>query len=446
MEWALSLRGLGILFFVLAGALTAGAGWLRPPLSSDIRGFELPLAGGASAAASPEEVLYGPRRLLLASPGILLLALTALGVLVVLWRPRLLGLASGLLLWGGLAATAVTLCNYPTLIEMLDQQQDQRQHVVGVLRSPPEVPPLTDFKGRVHAVRTNGRVSAAPAQDQEWGGLVRGWVYLKYIPYVACLGAVGVLLGTAGSLGRRLAWCAVWIATGLALAGAVCWRRLAAEYHWLQAKVLEAQCNLGGATLELEKAVAQVPEFAHMQRTWLLVGKIDYRNRRLTPQALLFRAHQHVLKREWPHAFALLSQMRSETRDDGHVVQDETASAAVNAGLSYYAKQDLAAAEDMWRFASRVAPKRLDSRLLLAVVLGRVDPQGAELVEACLGPLVGPGLADQPLRADSLVILGDALFNAGKINAARRCYAESLDVYCLPRATNYRAEKGLGGP
>src|ERR1700680_1272092 len=56
VEWAISGSGLRVIFF-LGAILMATAGWLRPPLSPDVRGLYIPLGLWHSEGSSPEEIL-----------------------------------------------------------------------------------------------------------------------------------------------------------------------------------------------------------------------------------------------------------------------------------------------------------------------------------------------------------------------------------------------------
>src|SRR5437867_502543 len=102
LGWALSARGLALLFLVVAAGLATG-GWLRPPLSPDIGGLHVPLRPGTVPA---ETLLRGPRTIPGDSAGGLVLALVGLGAIVVLIRPGHLGGVAGLLLVGGAVASA----------------------------------------------------------------------------------------------------------------------------------------------------------------------------------------------------------------------------------------------------------------------------------------------------------------------------------------------------
>ncbi|MBV9122375.1 MAG: hypothetical protein JO112_03305, partial [Planctomycetes bacterium] len=86
-EVVVSRRGLGVLFLLGALVLTLG-GWLRPPLSTDIRSLYIPLGICRAGQPTAQEMLQEPRRIPADSGGVLLLALLAGGLLAVLWRPR----------------------------------------------------------------------------------------------------------------------------------------------------------------------------------------------------------------------------------------------------------------------------------------------------------------------------------------------------------------------
>ena len=98
----LSLRGLQLLF-LLGMAAIATAGWVRPPISNDIRTWQLPLLSATAQGIDATAVLYGSRAVVWLSPGVLLLVLIAAGVGVAVFRPRRYATAMGLLLAGAIA-------------------------------------------------------------------------------------------------------------------------------------------------------------------------------------------------------------------------------------------------------------------------------------------------------------------------------------------------------
>jgi hypothetical protein len=446
LEWPLSRRGLCLLFFLLAGAW-ALVTWVRPPLSPDLCAFQIPCRLTPDAPGLPERAVRAGAPFLPLSLGTVLAALAAAGAAASLWRPGLLGPAAGLLLAVALAANAVAVCNFPALVEALDHEQGQRQNIISALPAPGEPPPLADKRtGRIGGGPTpSGRVSAAPVQDQEWGGLSRGLAYLLYGPYLVYLAGVGVLFGTAGSLGRRLAHLAAWAVAGALLAGLACWPRLAAERHWEQAKAREAAGDCPGARAELEKAVAGFPELRLLQRTWLMAGKLDYRERRHTPAERFYLAYQYGLSKDWSRALALVRELRpTSAAEDNPAVRRLVERTEVGAGLRQLQRGDLASAEDRWAQAALLVPEARDARLLLAVVYRRLEPRRSEPVERALAPLLDSSLADQPLQADVLALVGNACMEAEHVFMARWYFAKSLDLFNMPRSQNLRAQKGLG--
>jgi hypothetical protein len=298
LEALVSRRGLPVVFLLLA-ALLVLSGWLRPPLSPDLRALHLSLGLVPSAAVDPDALLHGARPVPVDSAGVLLLAILGIGVLFVVVRPRNLSMVAGLLLAGGIVANAAVAINAPALIERLDWEFEQRQQMVQVLNATPGKQPLTTTR--------NGRTSVllgAPSADEQRGDLKRGWVYLLYGRWLILWAAFGLLLSTSGSLMRRMRWLAGWSLAGVGLALIVCWPRLQAEYYWRQAQRAEGRCNLAAAREALAKAVEYCPAFASMERTWLLTGKLDYLEGGSTAQATVFRAYQLTRERSGPRSVA----------------------------------------------------------------------------------------------------------------------------------------------
>ena len=295
-EALLSRPGLTVLFFLVAG-LFATAGWLRPPLSPDLRGFHLPL--GLWESASPEELLRGSRPIAPDGIGVLLLALAGGGLAAVLWRPAFFGRVAGLLLAAALAGNAAAAFNHPALVELMDLEFEQRRQIIGSVDIPTmQEDPL--------ATRDNGRVgeTAALAGDEQRGDLMRGLLYLLHGRWLVLWAAVGILLGGTGSLSCRLQYAGRWAVFGLLLAGAVCGRRLIAEASWAQAVAREGEGDYEGSDRALRAAISWFPECECLERTWLLGGKLDHRCGRTTPRARFFRAYQLARDRSRPRAVA----------------------------------------------------------------------------------------------------------------------------------------------
>jgi hypothetical protein len=293
-ELPFSRRGLAVLFLAAAGFLVQ-AGWLHPPLSPDIPSLRIPLGAWGSPALAPEQILRGPRQIVLDSPGVLLLALLAVGMVVVLIAPRWIGVIAGLLLCLSLAANAAVALNHPALVELLDSECEQRQTMTSVFNVSADQVMTTSLNPRIHVVA---------ADTVQPGDLSRGWVYLLYGRWLVLWAVGGLLLGTPGPARRGWLALLLWTVGGMALSIGVGFRRLHAEYYWQQAQVLEGRCQEAAARAAVARAVSLFPEFERMERTWLLLGKLDYRAHRVTPQSGFFRVYQLARNKERPQALA----------------------------------------------------------------------------------------------------------------------------------------------
>ncbi len=293
------VRRVPVVLFLVTAAALAVAPWLHPPLSPDVRSLHFPLGLDSVEEPSPEEILHGPRRIRLDSVGVLLLGLIGCSAALALYRPRQLGSVAGLLLCAALGTSATAALNHPVLVQLMDLEYEQRlQWVVATTHSPLQKGLLSNLP--------NGRapIRAAPTADEQRGDPIRGWQYLHYGCWLIPWTALGVLLGGAGPLRRRLAILCLWGLLGVGLGCGLCSRRLRAEYYWLQARDLEGRCDYEAARQALETAVDLCPEFGRLERTWLLAGKLDYRAARPTPQVQFFRAYQFARDREAPRAVA----------------------------------------------------------------------------------------------------------------------------------------------
>jgi tetratricopeptide (TPR) repeat protein len=465
-EHLLSPRGLAVLFLALAAVFTL-AGWLRPPLSVDIDGLRLPVF--PDNRASPAEFLREPRRLAFGSVGSLLLPLIAGGGLLVLWRPRFFPLVAGALLCVALGSNAAVALNHPALIEALDFEQEQRQQMVELLTDATDTPVSTPQNGRVHdrSILT-GCVSAAPVQDSEWADMTRGWVYLLYGRWLVFWAAFGLVCGTSGAWPRRLAVLAGWTLLGLCLGGGLCFQRLHAEYWWSQATSLEARGDCASSRRALEKAVAISPALERLERTWLLSGKLDYRQGRTSPRERFYRSFQAARSPrgdpDWGEAMGLVQDMLAGGGEANPAARHQAARLWTAAGLTSYRHQNefkpftetdrrrsvgtrayrLAAAADAWQRAANIDPDRRDCGLYSALAMSTSDPAAPYQAQVQYDHAT-TALADRILRADLLTCRGDSYFQAGRMTEARQQYAESFTVFSLAKTINFRAMKGLGG-
>jgi hypothetical protein len=444
-ELAMSRRSLALVFMMLAAVLTT-VGWLRPPLSPDVRGYQIPLAILHTDQPAPETIFYESRRVAPLSAGGVVLAVVVVGTVVVLAQPRRLGRVAGLLLCVAIGANAEVVLNHPALIELLDFEHEERQQMVDATHSTVRDPLANASNGRVHRVAPlNGRVSVAATEDQERAGLIRGWGYLLYGFWLIPWAAGGILLGTRGSLRRRTACLGLWSLLGLSAACATCSARLVAEFHWFRAKRLETCCDYAAARRSLESAIALVPEFERLERTWLLTGELDHHLGKSTPQEQFFLVQQFTYIKRWPQAIALMRDLLSGAAGDQPAVRHQAARLLTTIGLNFFMQdRRLMAAEDGWRGALEVVPSRHDCAYYLGTLHARLDREHPDLVQAEFGSM-RTKLADRVLRAESRATVGDAYFKAGQMMAARWRYAESSQTCTLPKVMNFRAMKGLGG-
>jgi len=293
-ELAVSRRGLS-LGFLLVAAFFIRSGWLHPALSADLRAVHIPLGLGNPVVATPEELLSPPHAFRWDSIGVVLFAVTGLGIFLVLWRPRWLGIAAGLLISAAIAANAMIAFNDPVLVERLDSQYEQRQLLVSV-RAPVTEDVLVGF--------ANGRIgpTGVPTGDEQRGDLGRGLVYLGYGRWLLAWGILGCLAGSAGPISRRLALTGVWTLLGFVLTCFVCYARLTAEYHWVQAKACESRGDLEMARHKLDQALQDLPTLKQLERTWLLAGKLDWQLSRHSAAARFFEVFQLSRNKERPRA------------------------------------------------------------------------------------------------------------------------------------------------
>ncbi len=433
MEWCVSARGLGLAFLALS-ALLALAAWVRPPLSRDIPGYRISLGLFPSDHAAIEESLAGRAPLVLDSPGLLLWLACAVGCTVVLLWPNRLHLVAGAVVALSLAGSAAVALNHPILIERLELELEQRARLVRLLdrveESTISAPP-------------NRRIKAEPALEEERTGLFRGFLYLQYGPWLVVLSGLAVILSGRGRLRYRCGLLLAWLMIGVVLGAALTSRRLLAEWHWYQAAAAERQGDLGAARASLARAVAHCPDLNELGRTWLLIGKLDHRDGRSSPQAEYWRALQLARNRDPVAAMAAIEHHWRSTGSDRAVGRLAGRILAV-AGVEHFQRKRFVAARDAWHAALEYCPEQLDCRCYLGLVTARLDRQRPERVEAELAPVLDR-LADRALRADLLAILGDAHFEAGRMNEARRRYTESLKAFNLPKVINYRALAGLVG-
>jgi tetratricopeptide (TPR) repeat protein len=438
--------------FVLLALLFTAAGWLRPPLNRDVDSWHIPWGIWGTGSLTPEEILSplpGGRGsgwrfgLVLDSPGVLVLGLLGVGLVVVFVSPRRVALLAGLLLCAALAGNAAVALNHPAVVELMDLENQQRQGMGEYGHQWQQMHVLTEAKELALTTTVNSRVPPEAHGREEWADLVRGWLYLLYGKGLVLVAVIGLLLASQGSLGRRLAITGAWSALAVCLAVAVCWPRVEAEYYWVQATRLETQGDHRGARQALRTAVDLFPEFARLERTWLLAGKADYREQLRTPQEQFFQAYQfgHRATDDRAHrvGLALLGDLKGGA-GNCPAVRNRAATLWSSVGLEAYAHSQFIRALTAWQEAGNLVPQRFDSAFCKEVLLARLDSPGR------LPPVPHlDRMADHVLRADRLANLGNAYFGVGEMHRARHLYEESVNIFNLPKEVNFNAEKGLGG-
>ena len=434
----LGRRGLfGLLVFVLV--LPGMVQVLRPPISSDISGFSLPLLGAGDSVFSAAEFVRGSRPLLLFSPGSVL-AIVAIGcIIAVVARPRSLPWAAGSALAVLLACEATVLLNHPAVVAELDRESELRESIITMLEETAE--PFIDITSypRVRDLPSNiepGSIASAVNYRPRGRGMF------------VVLALLGVLLVSAGPFHRRLGFTMVWCLIGATLAFGLTWRRCVAEWHWQRAELAEARGQLRSATGHIDAAEAYFPEFSRLERTWFLRGAVDYQSARKTSASTYFTARQWARSGQLAQAVQTLATLEQPGRaaGDRHPpwVARWLADVMVRMALVAFTERRYESADQFLDQALVVDPSVPERSLCLAVLRARKQAAAPDHVAALLDPVVDR-LADRSLRAALLAMLGDCYFSDGQFSEARRRHQASLAAYSLPKTINYRALRGLLG-
>jgi hypothetical protein len=451
-------RGLAIAFLATAGFLAVSA-WLHPPLTPDIRGPHLSIGGPFEDSQFWSKALDGSRGIRIDAVGSVIILASALGLLMILLKPTWLGPVAGFLLALAIGGNCAAAFNHPLLIERLDMEHDQRSQLVATLEQ---------SEGDVLTTGSNSRIPGQPVVDADFGDLIRGWHYLLYGFWLVLLCGGVVLLAYQGPLRRRIAHLLFWLTAGAALSIVVCLPRLRAELCWIQAKLSEMRGDYPAARAHLNQATVIVPELSKMQRSWLLAGKLDFYEGKVTTQEWYFRAHQ-LDNRERPKAKALMQDMMVNGADKETAARSQLARILTQTGLGAFHQagkvvpedlwrrgqpyfQDpgfypprLVAAHDAWQESIDIFPvKRGDTSLYLGEATRYNNRFQPDATFDCFAPLL-ERLPDRVLRADVQSTLGNAFFEAGAFKQARKWYFDSIKSFMLPKIINYRGQKGLGG-
>jgi tetratricopeptide (TPR) repeat protein len=435
---ALSNRGLALLFLAASVVLITGP-WLRSSVSRDFRGVHIPW-NDATGRFLPEYVVEAPRAWRVDSIATPLLAIVAVGAVVVLFKPKLSSHVFGLLLAVSLPALAVTLWNHPGLFEHFESEIRGRamlrsvfRHVNDDLMSVRAPDRLASFGGLMEKDDLLEPTHPIMAPFQYW--MYGGW--LVAAAFVAAM----VTLREAWS--RRLAYATYWAGAGILLAAAATWPRWMAEYHWARAENLEAVNQFADAEREIDQALRTMPDLAATRRYWLAKGRLGYRQHATGEHVSFFLAHQYLRANELDRARAELDPWIGPT--GGATPQRDLLAEIIGyVAIGYVNNDNHAAAELAWGEASAAAPWKPIYWVAEAATILNASPQRAAEVDArLLSKLVDVG--DCFVGADFATTLGDAYFETGNFVRARELYNVAMNIFDLPKYVNLHAQEGKLG-
>jgi hypothetical protein len=436
-----SRRALAI--WLLAGcALLAIGPWLRPPITRDLRGPHIPWGEMAAPTFFPEVVSQTPRPWRWNSIATPLLAVIAVGVVVILARPKWTSRAFGVLLAVSLPAAAVALWNYPTLVESFDSEMRDRTLLRAVFRQHSEhmlsagtsdrLAVLSDKTSRKEDLLLQPPPVLAPMR------------YSTYGLWLVGVALLGVVVWQRGTWVRRIGYAGAWAGVGVALAFAATWPRWLAEYRWARAAALENGHDFTAANQLLESAKVAMPAMGNTWRYWLAKGRISFRQREAENRyQAFFLAHQAVLNDELDRARALMEPHVGPS--EGTTTQrDLLASVIARRAADYASDGKYSGAELSWGEAAATAPWKAAYRIAHQAAQLAVAPhRAAEVQQQALADL--EALGDRMVSSDFHSLVGDAYFVAGDFERARAMYDRALALFHLPKYTNIPAQEGRLG-
>jgi hypothetical protein len=432
IERLLSRRGLSV-GVLLVVTLSAGLGWIRPPIGRDISSFRIPLFGDASPDAAVA-LVYGTRPLVIFGVGTLIVVTGVAGAVLTWLNPRRFPLTAGLLLCALTAGFGAVLFNHPHVVEELDRQNQQCAALVTVLQQTVKPELKITYQPRVAS-----RSLASPQ-----GGL---FDMLTYLPteqvFFLLLALAAVAFARAGPLLRRLARLAVWSLVASVVTVGVVSARGSAERAWLQALAAERRGDVESAQQRLAAALERFPAFRGMLTSWEFAGRLDVRVRRETPAARLFRALQWQRAGEEMRAVTELEALDRESLPVPQVRRWLADACAAHAA-SLAGQEHHDGAVEFWEQALRIDPVQTHLQLCVAALRAPVARRDPDALAARVDPLLST-VANRALRAALAAMLGDCYFEGERFVEARARYAQSLRMYSLPKQINYRALRGLLG-
>ena len=434
----LSNRGLAIMLLLGSVVLITGP-WLRSSVSRDFRGVHIPWNNYGTARFLPEYVAEAPRDWRWDSIAVPLVAIVAVGVLVVLLLRQWTSQVFGLLLAVSIPALAVAMWNHPGLYEFFESEVRGRS----MLRT-------------VYSMQSDDLMTArAPDRLQAFGGqfgkrellepkhpLLAPMTYWMYGPWLVTAAAIGVIATRPGAWSRRFAYAGMWAGTGVLLAIAATWPRLLAEYHWARADSLENRHQFAAAADSLEQAREAMPDLGYLRRYWQARGRLDYRQQKSSDYRAFFIASQYLSSGDLDRARAELEP--SVHADSDAPQRDLLAEIIGHIAAGFSSQGKTGAAELAWREAAEIASWKPTYWVAEAVtVLGAAPERASEIEDRLFGELCTVG--DCFVGSDFASALGDAYFETGDFDRAREMYAKAMDLFHLPKYVNLHAQEGRLG-
>jgi tetratricopeptide (TPR) repeat protein len=429
---ALSIMLLGGMTILIIGP------WLRSSVSRDFRGVHIPWNNGGTPFLA-ENVAEAPREWRLDSIATPLLAIVALGIPVILIRPRWSSHVFGLMLALSIPALAVSLWNHPSLFEFFESEIRGRQMLRTVFRQQ----------------NLDMMTARAPDRLQVFGAqvwkmdllepkhpLLAPFQYCMYGSWLVTAAIVAVLATRHTTWSRRLAYAGAWAGAGVLLAVAATWPRWVAEYHWTRSDSLEARNLFPEAEAELEQARATMPDLGALRRYWLAKGRLDYRQYKPGEYHSFFIAYQYVQTGDFDRARA---ELEPYVHISGSTAQRDMLGEIVGQiAVGFALRGQDGAAEIAWREASNVAPWKPAYWVAEAVtILGAAPERAKEIEDRVFDRLCNVG--DLSVGSDVATALGDAYFETGQFDAARDMYARAMQLFHLPKYVNLHAQEGRLG-
>jgi hypothetical protein len=436
-----SNRGLAVV--ALAGCVLLITGpWLRPPLSRDFRGLHIPIGELTSVSFVPELTAAAPRPLRWDSVAMPLLAVVGAGMVLILIRPRWTGRVFGLLLALSIPAVAISLWNYPALIESFENDMRDRALLRSVFRQHSE---HMLSAGTPNRLATLGNKSTRKdLLTEREHPLLLPLAYSVYGGYLVGFALAATLAAERGPWRRRLAYASSWSAAGILLAMAATWPRFTSEYHFARAESSENANRFEEAQDALAAAQSAMPSMQNTWRYWLAKGRLSVRQQQMDNKfATFYLAHQAVLSDDLTRARAL-AEPAIRAGHASTVQCDLFAGICGQSAAEYVAFAKYSAAESCWDEAMAVAPWNLAYPLAHAAAQAAAAPHRARSIAEVSRPLL-THVGDRMVVSDFHSLMADAHFVSGDFQQARRMYDLAMEAFHLPKYINVPAQEGRLG-